>query len=42
MKLQKGFMIRPGTEMSVLCQDIVPIVSVNPPLKDDKKLFGFF
>ena len=40
--MQKGFMIRPGTEMYVLCQDIVPIVTVNPPKDDDKKLFGLF
>ena len=40
--MQKGFMIRPGTDMYVLCQDIVPIVTVNPPKDDDKKLFGLF
>ena len=40
--MQKGFMIKPNTDMSILCQDIVPIVTVNPPKKEDKKLFGLF
>ena len=37
---KKGFQIRPNTDMSVLCQDIVPIVKVKPPKKEKK--FGLF
>ena len=33
--MKKGFMYRPGTPMSKVCQDIVPIVKVKP--KKDKK-----
>ena len=38
--MQKGFMIRPNTPMAKLCQDIVPIVKVDPPKK--KKKLGLF
>ena len=34
-----GFTYRPGTEMAVLCQDIVPIKSLLPP---KTKKFGLF
>ena len=36
--MQKGFMIRPNTDMYVMCQDIVPIVKVKPPEKEKKFL----
>ena len=32
--MKKGFMYRPNTPNSKLCQDIVPIVKVKPPKKD--------
>ena len=38
--MKKGFMIRPNTDMSIMCQDIVPIVKVKPPKKEKK--FGLF
>ena len=34
--MQKGFMIRPNTPIAKLCQDIVPIVKVKPPKKENK------
>ena len=34
-----GFTYRPGTEMAVLCQDIVPIKSLLPPKKKKLGLF---
>ena len=37
--MKKGFMFRPNTPMSTLCQDIVPIVKVKPPKKKKFKLF---
>ena len=37
--MKKGFMYRPGTPMSKVCQDIVPIVKVKP--KKDKNLNYF-
>ena len=38
--MKKGFMYRPNTTNSKLCQDIVPIVKVKPPKKEKKfKLF---
>ena len=38
--MKKGFQIRPNTDMSIMCQDIVPIVKVKPPKKEKK--FGLF
>ena len=37
---QKGFTIRPGTRISHVCSDIVPIQSLLPP--KPKKKFGLF
>jgi hypothetical protein len=37
--MKKGFMFRPNTPMSILCQDIVPIVKVKPPKEKKIKLF---
>ena len=38
---QKGFIIRPGTRVDFLCQDIVPIQSLLPP-KPEKNKFKLF
>ena len=32
--MKKGFMYRPGSTNSKMCQDIVPIVKAKPPKKD--------
>ena len=37
--MKKGFMFRPNTPMSTLCQDIVPIVKVKPKKEKKFKLF---
>ncbi len=37
---KKGFMIRPGTDMYVMCSDIIPIVKVKPP-KEKKGIWPF-
>ena len=34
--MKKGFMYRPGTTNSKMCQDIVPIVKTKPPKKEKK------
>ena len=41
---QKGFMINPESDFSVLCEDIVPIVKIFPPKPkpEPKKRFGLF
>ena len=41
---QKGFMINPESDLSVLCADIVPIVKIFPPKPkpEPKKRFGLF
>ena len=41
---QKGFMINPESDFSVLCADIVPIVKIFPPKPkpEPKKRFGLF
>ena len=41
---QKGFMIHPESDFSILCSDIVPIVKIFPPKPkpETKKKFGLF
>ena len=34
---RQGFTIRPGTRVDFLCQDIVPIQSLLPPIQEKNK-----